>query len=78
VDVDLVSAGHEAILSCDGRRSLAVPSGARVRVRRGAQPVHVARLAQWSFADRLVTKFQLPVRSFREAAGPAADDLIAE
>jgi NAD+ kinase len=78
VDIDLLSAGHEAILSCDGRRSLAVPPGARVRVRRGAQPVRIARLAQWSFADRLVAKFQLPVRSFREAAGPSTDDLIAE
>jgi len=78
VDVDLLSAGHEAILSCDGRRSLAVPPGARVRARRGAQPVRIARLAQWSFADRLVTKFQLPVRSLREASGSPADDLIAE
>jgi NAD+ kinase len=78
VDIDLVSAGHEAILSCDGRRSLAVPSGARVRVRRGAQPVRIARLAQWSFAERLVTKFQLPVRSLREASGASTDDLIAE
>ncbi|PZS29642.1 MAG: NAD kinase, partial [Pseudonocardiales bacterium] len=62
VDIDLVSAGHEAILSCDGRRSLPVPPGARVRARRGTLPVRVARLPQWSFADRLVTKFQLPVR----------------
>ncbi|PZS15842.1 MAG: NAD kinase, partial [Pseudonocardiales bacterium] len=62
VDIDLQSLGHEAILSCDGRRSLAVPSGARVRVRRGAQPIRIARLAQWSFTERLVTKFQLPVR----------------
>ncbi|MDQ2748063.1 MAG: NAD kinase [Actinomycetota bacterium] len=78
VDVDLLSAGHEAILSCDGRRSFAVPPGARVRVRRGAAPVRIARLTQWSFADRLVTKFQLPVRSLREASGAVTDDLIAE
>jgi NAD+ kinase len=78
VDIDLLSAGHEAILSCDGRRSLAVPPGARVRVRQSPQPVRIARLAQWSFVDRLVTKFQLPVRSLREASGPIPDDLIAE
>lgn len=78
VDIDLLSVGHEAILSCDGRRSLSVPSGARVRVRRGAQPVRVARIAQWSFADRLVAKFKLPVRSLREAATWPPDDLIAE
>jgi NAD+ kinase len=78
VDIDQLSAGHEAILSCDGRRSLAVPPGARVRVRQSPQPVRIARLAQWSFVDRLVTKFQLPVRSLREASGPIPDDLIAE
>jgi NAD+ kinase len=75
VDIDLLSRGHEAILVGDGRRSVAVPPGARVQVRRGAQPVRIARLAQWSFTERLVTKFHLPVRSLREAAGPAPDDL---
>lgn len=78
VDIDLLSHGHEAILSCDGRRSLAVPSGARVRVRRGAEPVRIARLSQQSFTDLLVTKFQLPVRSFREASGLPEDGLVAE
>ena len=39
--------------------------------------VRIVRLGDWSFADRLVTKFQLPVRSFRDAAAPP-DDLVAE
>jgi NAD+ kinase len=78
VDIDLVSYGHGGILSCDGRRSIRVPPGARVRVRRGAQPVRIARVNDWSFADRLVSKFQLPVRSLREASSPPVDDLIAE
>ncbi|MDP9115753.1 MAG: NAD kinase [Actinomycetota bacterium] len=73
VDIDLLSEGHQAVLSCDGRRSIAVPSGARVRVRRGAEPVRIARVGDVSFADRLVGKFQLPVRSFREAA-PMLDE----
>ncbi|HET9101873.1 MAG TPA: NAD kinase [Solirubrobacteraceae bacterium] len=73
VDIDLLSHGHEGVLSCDGRRSVAVQSGARVRITRGAQPIRIARLADWSFTDRLVTKFQLPVRGFREAAFPPAD-----
>jgi NAD+ kinase len=73
VDVDLVSQGHEAVLSCDGRRSLAVPAGARVRIRRGARSVKIARLGDLSFSDRLVSKFQLPVRSLREASPPPAD-----
>jgi NAD+ kinase len=75
VDIDMISPGLEGMLSCDGRRSYAVPPSARIRVRRGAEPVRVARVGGWSFADRLVNKFQLPVRSFREAAplnGPGA------
>ncbi len=74
VDIDLVTAGHEAVLSCDGRRSVYVPPGSRVRVAKGAQPVRIARVGGWSFADRLVAKFQLPVRSLREASPPAATD----
>jgi NAD+ kinase len=72
VDIDLLSPGLEGIISCDGRRSYPVPPGARVRVRRGALPVRIARLDGWHFADRLVSKFQLPVRSFREAS-PSPD-----
>ena len=71
VDIELTSFGHEGVLSSDGRRSVSVPSGARVRVRRGSQPVRIGRVAAgWSFTDRLVAKFQLPVRSLREN-GPA-------
>ncbi|MEO8889436.1 MAG: NAD kinase [Jatrophihabitantaceae bacterium] len=77
VDIDLPSDGHEGVLSCDGRRSVPVPAGARVQMRRGALPVRIVRLGQWSFADRLVNKFQLPVRSFRDASTPP-DDLVAE
>jgi len=75
VDIDMVSAGLPGVLSCDGRRSYDVPAGAKVRVRRGSLPVRVARVGGWSFADRLVNKFQLPVRTFREAAPPADDEL---
>jgi NAD+ kinase len=75
VDVDLVSPGHEAVLSCDGRRSLPVPACARVRMRRGAQSVKVVRLGDVSFTERLVSKFQLPVRSLREASPPPVEDL---
>ena len=57
------------MLSCDGRRSLAVPAGARVtRAPRRAAGADRAARPSWSFADRLVAKFQLPVRSLREAA----------
>jgi NAD+ kinase len=78
IDIDLVSSGHEAVLSCDGRRSNGIPAGARVHVRRGELPVKVVRLGNVSFTDRLVTKFQLPVRTLREASPPPAglDDLL--
>jgi hypothetical protein len=36
-------------------------------VTRGSLPVRIARVDGWNFADRLVAKFQLPVRSLREA-----------
>jgi NAD+ kinase len=74
VDIDLVSAEHQAVLSCDGRRSLAVPAGARVRMRRGELPVKIVRLGGVSFTERLVSKFQLPVLSLREASPPPGDD----
>jgi NAD+ kinase len=73
VDVDLLSPGHEAVLSCDGRRWFTVPAGARVRLSRGATSIKVARLGDVTFADRLVTKFQLPVRSLREASPPPGE-----
>lgn len=77
VDVDLLTPGHSAVLSCDGRRSLEVKPGSRVRVRRGDLPVKVVRLGQVSFTDRLVSKFHLPVRSLRESS-PPPDDLDIE
>jgi hypothetical protein len=43
-------------------------------VQRGALPVRIARIGESSFADRLVTKFQLPVRSLREAATSVVED----
>lgn len=71
VSIDLLSTAYEAVLSCDGRRSLAVPAGSQVRVSSSALPVRIVRTGDgWSFADRLVSKFQLPVKSFREATAP--------
>jgi NAD+ kinase len=55
------------VLWCDGRRSVPLPPGARVEVRRGAVPVRLARLHHASFTDRLVAKFALPVAGWRGA-----------
>ncbi|MGP3967569.1 NAD kinase [Streptomyces sp. 6N223] len=58
--------GH-GVLWCDGRRSIELPAGARVEVRRGAVPVRLARLHRAPFTDRLVAKFALPVAGWRGA-----------
>lgn len=50
---------------CDGRRVLEVPIGSHVEVRRGSKPVCLARLNPGPFADRLVRKFDLPVKGWR-------------
>jgi NAD+ kinase len=65
-----------AVLWCDGRRSVDLPPGARVEVRRGEHPVLLARLQHEPgsvaqpgsgapFTDRLVAKFGLPVTGWR-------------
>jgi NAD+ kinase len=53
------------VLWCDGRRTVELPPGARIEVRRGATPVRLARLHQAPFTDRLVAKFDLPVEGWR-------------
>ena len=56
------------VLWCDGRRTVELPPGARVEVRRGDSPVRLVRLQEVSFTDRLVKKFGLPVEGWRGAA----------
>jgi NAD+ kinase len=56
------------VLWCDGRRTVELPPGARIEVRRGRFPVRLARLHQAPFTDRLVAKFDLPVAGWRGAA----------
>jgi NAD+ kinase len=64
--------GNRARVSADGRRMVDIPDGGRVDVRRADRPVRIARVHASTFGDRLVAKFGLPVRGFREArhAGP--------
>jgi NAD+ kinase len=67
--VELVpGAPGRAMLWCDGRRSMDLPPGARVEVRRSAVPIRLARLARPPFTDRLVAKFGLPVHGWRGRA----------
>ena len=71
------------VLWCDGRRSVDLAPGARVEVRRGAQPVLLARLdggqdgataVPFTFTDRLVAKFGLPVAGWRGRTTRGAEE----
>jgi NAD+ kinase len=56
------------VLWCDGRRTVDLPPGARIEVRRGSAPVRLVRLHEAPFTDRLVAKFGLSVDGWRGAA----------
>ena len=56
------------VLWCDGPRTVELPPGARIEVRRGATPVRLVRLHEAPFTDRLVAKFDLPVAGWRGTA----------
>lgn len=65
ITITLDPGTHAGILGCDGRRTASVPPGGRIEVRRGAEPVRIARIARRPFTERLVAKFGLPVDGFR-------------
>jgi NAD+ kinase len=67
VAIEIAASGPAAVLDCDGRRTFVLPPGARVELTRGKDPVRMVRLAAQPFADRLVRKFDLPVRGWRGA-----------
>lgn len=50
---------------CDGRRQLPAPVGSHIDVRRGREPVRLARLEETPFSGRLIAKFNLPVSGWR-------------
>lgn len=64
----LANTEGSAVLWCDGRRTVDLPPGARIEVRRGERPVRLVRLHQAPFTDRLVAKFGLPVEGWRGAS----------
>ncbi len=66
--VEVLDRASSGVLWCDGRRTVELPPGARIEVRRSEEPVRLARLATGPFTDRLVAKFRLPVTGWR---GPA-------
>jgi len=57
--------GGGGVLWCDGRRTVDLPPGARIDVRRSDLPVRLARLTSAPFSGRLVAKFDLSVSGWR-------------
>jgi NAD+ kinase len=66
IGIDLMGADQPGVLSCDGRRIHRLPPRTRLRIERSAQTVTIARPHPTPFGERLVAKFQLPVRSLRD------------
>jgi len=65
IAVETLAGGHDGVVFCDGRRIIDVPAGARLEVVRGCDPVRWVRLDSAPFADRMVRKFELPVKGWR-------------
>lgn len=66
IAIEVLSNNESAgVLWCDGRRTVDLPPGARIEVRRGQHPVRLARLHTAPFTDRLVAKFGLNVEGWR-------------
>ena len=53
------------VVWADGRRSIDLPPGARLAVRRSPDRIRFARLSSAPFTDRLVAKFDLSVHGWR-------------
>jgi NAD+ kinase len=64
----IAPAEASGVLWCDGRRTVDLPPGARIEVRRGKRPVRLVRLHEAPFTDRLVAKFGLSVEGWRGAS----------
>jgi NAD+ kinase len=69
IAMEVLPSGADAVLACDGRRTISLPHGARVEVRKGSTPVPLARTrGPRTFTDTLVQKFDLDVDGWRGRA----------
>jgi len=66
IGIELVGADHAGVLNCDGRRTHALPCGTVLKIERADHPIYIARPHPTPFGERLVAKFQLPVRGWRD------------
>ncbi|MGI8666187.1 MAG: NAD kinase, partial [Jatrophihabitans sp.] len=69
IEIELIGEDHSGILSCDGRRTYELPPASVLRIERSEHTISIARPHPTPFGERLVAKFQLPVRSLRDG-GP--------
>jgi len=53
------------VVVLDGARSIDIPPGTRVELRRGAHAIRLARMSDAPFTERLVKKFDLPTKGWR-------------
>jgi NAD+ kinase len=67
LSVEVTGEGLTGVVWCDGRRSTELSAGSRVRARGSERRLRLARLHDRPFTDRLVAKFQLPVRGWRDS-----------
>ncbi|MEO8329997.1 MAG: NAD kinase [Candidatus Nanopelagicales bacterium] len=71
ISIELLASGARGVLWADGRRSVSLPTSAKIIMTRSEQPVRLARLHQTPFTERLVAKFALPVQGWRNDPGDA-------
>lgn len=65
VAVEIHRDGRDGVAVSDGRRMIDVPAGSRIEVSRAPRSLRWVRIDSEPFADRLVTKFSLPVTGWR-------------
>ncbi|GEE03180.1 NAD kinase [Gordonia spumicola] len=65
VAVEIHRGGRDGVALCDGRRVIDMPAGSRIEVFRAQRSLRWVRIGSEPFADRLVTKFSLPVTGWR-------------
>jgi NAD+ kinase len=64
VAIEMTDSEDVAVMYCDGRRTHEVEALDRLEIVRSDSPVRLVRLRNAPFADRLVSKFQLPVQGW--------------
>ena len=66
VTIDVNCGRGLAMAYLDGYRGIRVENGERILARKGSRPVRMIRLDTSPFADKLVRKFHLPVKGWRD------------